>query len=120
MSSRFCPFGGSITAGSICWKQEAEPSLEFCNSHYTSQVQTYARPLAVRPPKAVPKPAATQITVTPTVGSQASAYTPAVTGRMQRMKTALGIEPARITNHYPTVGVTFGSARRPYAEVTID
>jgi hypothetical protein len=39
---------------------------------------------------------------------------------MQRMKTALGIEPARITNHYPTVGVTFGSARRPYAEVTID
>jgi hypothetical protein len=86
----------------------------------TSNVQTYARPLAVRPPKAAPKPAATQITVTPTVGSQASAYTPAVTGRMQRMKTALGIEPARITNHYPTVGVTFGSARRPYAEVTID
>lgn len=86
----------------------------------TSEIQTYARPIAPKTPKVAPKKPATEITVTPTVGYQASSYTPEATGVGQRMKSALGITPARVTNHYPTVGVTFASARSPYAEVMVD
>jgi hypothetical protein len=89
----------------------------------TSEVQTYARPIA---PKAAPRPKAAlkqpanEITVTPTVGYQASAYQPEATGRLGQMKKALGIAPAPTVNYYPTVGATFASASKPYVEVTVD
>lgn len=86
----------------------------------TSEIRTYARPIVPKTPKAAPKKSATEVTVTPTVGYQASSYTPEATGVGQRMKSALGITPARVTNHYPTVGVAFASARSPYAEVMVD
>lgn len=89
----------------------------------TSEIQTYARPIApkaVPRPKAAPKPSATEVTATPTVGYQASIYQPAATGRFEKMRQSMGITPALVTNHYPTVGETFASARRSYAEVTID
>ncbi|WP_019949730.1 hypothetical protein [Hymenobacter aerophilus] len=87
----------------------------------STEIQTYARPIAPKAPKAAPKKSASEITVTPTVGYQASTYTPEPTGLRQRtMKTALGIDPAQVTNHYPTVGVTFASARSPFAEVLVD
>lgn len=89
----------------------------------TSEIQTYARPLAPKAaprPKAAPKPSATEVTATPTVGYQASTFQPAATGSYGQMKQALGIAPPLVTNHYPTVGETFASARRPYADVTID
>ncbi|WP_092738571.1 hypothetical protein [Hymenobacter psychrophilus] len=91
----------------------------------STEIQTYARPVAPKAPKAAPKAApkksASEITVTPTVGYQASTYTPEPNGLRQRtMKAALGITPAQVTNHYPTVGVTFASARSPFAEVLVD
>ncbi|MBT9392078.1 hypothetical protein KLP40_02780 [Hymenobacter sp. NST-14] len=87
----------------------------------SSEIQTYARPVAAKTPKAAAKKPASEITVTPTVGYQASTYTPEPSGLRQRtMKAALGIDPARVTNHYPTVGVTFASARSPFAEVMVD
>ncbi|MBT2557557.1 hypothetical protein J7E24_07165 [Hymenobacter sp. ISL-91] len=87
----------------------------------STEIQTYARPVAPKAPKAAPKKSASEITVTPTVGYQASTYTPEPNGLRQRtMKAALGITPAQVTNHYPTVGVTFASARSPFAEVLVD
>ncbi|WP_324675553.1 hypothetical protein [Hymenobacter sp. GOD-10R] len=86
----------------------------------TSNTQTYSRPIAPKIPKATPKQSGTEVTVTPTTGYQASTYQPAPTGAMQRVKNAVGILPSAITNHYPTVGETFASARKSYAEVTVD
>jgi|GEM_PF-5144085 len=79
------------------------------------------RPAPAAPrPRATAKPSSSEILVTPTVGSQLSPFVPPPSGRLQKMKDALGITPAPVSNHYPTVGVTFGSARRSYAEVSVD
>ncbi|WP_375433846.1 hypothetical protein [uncultured Hymenobacter sp.] len=89
----------------------------------SSEIQTYSRPLPVKAApqlKAAPKRPANEVMAIPTVGFQASTYVPEATGRFGQMKKAMGITPSVTTNHYPTVGVSFGSASRPYAEAVID
>lgn len=73
-------------------------------------------------PKAAVQPKPDEVTATPAVGFQLSHYEqPGM--QPGKLGSLLGKKPGPATlvpNHYPTVGVSFGSARKPYAPVMVD
>ena len=88
---------------------------------YTQQHEEALNNQLPRPkPAAQPKP--DEVTATPAVGFQLSHYEQPGT-KLGTMGKLLGQKPAPATlvpNHYPTVGVSFGSARKPYTPVMVD